>query len=103
MLRYLSLPTDVVFGAFLVSWLFTRQIGFFLVLVSTYRQSTQYIPYGWDPKSGYFWTPTVWATFVGLLGALQVFNCIWFWMVSRVAYRVVKGLSAEDTRSDDEE
>ena len=33
----------------------------------------------------------------------QVLQLIWFWMVCRVAYRVVTGKGAEDTRSDDEE
>lgn len=29
-------------------------------------------------------------------------QCIWFWMICRVAWRVVSGKGAADERSDDE-
>ena len=41
--------------------------------------------------------------FLGLLLALQVITIIWFGMICRVAYRVILGKGADDTRSDDEE
>ncbi|KAF2084886.1 longevity assurance proteins LAG1/LAC1 [Saccharata proteae CBS 121410] len=43
-----------------------------------------------------------WA-FLWLLGGLQVITLIWFWMIIKVAWRVLSGKGADDTRSDDEE
>ena len=34
---------------------------------------------------------------------LKVIQLVWFTQICRVAYRVVSGKGAEDTRSDDEE
>jgi very-long-chain ceramide synthase len=42
-------------------------------------------------------------SFLYLLGALQVIMLIWFCMIIRVAYRVLKGQGAGDVRSDDED
>ncbi|KAL0258251.1 Sphingosine N-acyltransferase lag1 [Diplodia seriata] len=42
-----------------------------------------------------------WA-FLSLLGGLQVITLVWLWMIIKVAYRVVTGQGADDTRSDDE-
>lgn len=41
-------------------------------------------------------------SFLSLLMALQVLTLIWFGMIIRVAYRVIAGKGAADTRSDDE-
>lgn len=41
-------------------------------------------------------------SFLGLLLALQVITIIWGGMICRVAYRVIMGRGADDTRSDDE-
>ena len=40
--------------------------------------------------------------FLSLLLALQVITIIWFGMICRVAYGVVTGKGAQDSRSDDE-
>lgn len=42
-------------------------------------------------------------TFVTLLSLLQVITLVWLYMIFRVAYKVVTGTGAEDTRSDDED
>jgi len=34
---------------------------------------------------------------------LQVLALVWFYMISKVAYKVITGTGAEDTRSDDED
>ena len=41
-------------------------------------------------------------TLVILLLALQVLTLMWFYMILRVAWKVIKGGGADDTRSDDE-
>jgi acyl-CoA-dependent ceramide synthase len=33
---------------------------------------------------------------------MQVMQCVWFWIICRVAWRVVSGKGAADARSDDE-
>lgn len=103
--RYLRRPvlTDATFVVFLVSWLITRQLGFFLVTLSAWFKTSTHIAGRWDPSRGvYGATPLVWG-FRTLLVVLLVMNCIWFGMACGVAWRVVRGLGAEDSRSDDED
>ncbi|EAU84743.1 longevity-assurance protein [Coprinopsis cinerea okayama7 len=105
MIRYLEvsqLATDVIFGWFMVSWFVTRHFLFILVIWSAAYDATKYIPFVVDPSRGFYLTRTAYLAFVGMLIALQILQCIWFWMICRVAYRVVTGSGAEDTRSDDE-
>jgi len=40
--------------------------------------------------------------FFYLLSGLQVITLVWLYMIGKVAYKVVTGTGAEDTRSDDE-
>ena len=46
--------------------------------------------------------PRIQYGFLGLLMALQVLTLLWFGMIVRVAYGVVTGKGAQDSRSDDE-
>lgn len=39
----------------------------------------------------------------GLLGTLQLVNCFWFFLILRIAYRLVAAGTKKDERSDDEE
>jgi very-long-chain ceramide synthase len=55
-----------------------------------------------DPNEEVCFTPTIRYAFFGLLLALQVLLLIWFGMILRIAYSVVMGKAAEDSRSDDE-
>jgi acyl-CoA-dependent ceramide synthase len=48
-------------------------------------------------------TKEILGTFVILLLALQVLTLMWFYMILRVAWKVIKGGGADDTRSDDED
>ena len=41
--------------------------------------------------------------FFYLLSGLQVLTLVWLYMIGKVAYKVVTGTGAEDTRSDDED
>ncbi|KAF6762664.1 longevity-assurance protein [Ephemerocybe angulata] len=105
MMRYLSLPqiyTDSTFGFFMLSWLVSRHILYTIVLHSTIRQLPVYVPFRFDPENGYYLTQRAHWTFCVMLTALEVLQIIWFWMICRVAWRVVMGAGAADTRSDEE-
>jgi acyl-CoA-dependent ceramide synthase len=60
------------------------------------------LPWEWAPQKGIYVNTWVVGGFPALLVVLVVMNCIWFGMACNVAWRVVMGLGAEDTRSDDE-
>jgi acyl-CoA-dependent ceramide synthase len=131
MLNYLNYPTacDAAFGIFIVSWFVTRHIFYNLVCYSIWAHvPSAGMPYGcFDPSTGAQLTKEggthIWSnimksfnepggvvcfnnrirmSFLLLLGALQVITLIWFGMIIRVAYRVISGKGAQDSRSDDE-
>jgi acyl-CoA-dependent ceramide synthase len=52
------------------------------------------------PTGHVCFNPAILNVFVGLLVGLQVLTLIWFSMILRVAYGVISGKSAEDSRSD---
>jgi very-long-chain ceramide synthase len=54
------------------------------------------------PQGQVCWTRGVMTTFVSLLFALQCVLIVWFLMIIRVAWRVIRGSEAEDSRSEDE-
>ncbi|KAK8869962.1 hypothetical protein IAR55_000532 [Kwoniella newhampshirensis] len=105
MLRYLSHTTlcDITFVIFLVSWLFSRQIGLFLVLRTLFYDAPAYIPFEWNPSQGKYLTRGTFWGFFALLCTLYVLASMWFCMACVVAVRVVRGLGAEDIREEDVE
>lgn len=105
MFRYMSLTTacDLTFIIFLVAWLFSRQIGLALLIRTVYVDGSRLIPYKWDPKSGLYFTRFTHYCFLTMLSILWILATIWFYTACMVAVRVVRGLGAEDTRSDDED
>ncbi|KAI0796838.1 longevity assurance proteins LAG1/LAC1 [Abortiporus biennis] len=105
MLRYLSLSTlcDITFGCFLLSWLVTRHFLFVIVIKSTYLDTARLIRFVWEPERDHYMTRGMYIGFVTMLTALQIIQLMWFWMIVRVAYRVISGQGAEDTRSDSED
>jgi acyl-CoA-dependent ceramide synthase len=132
MLNYLNFPlaTDIAFGIFIVSWFITRHILYNFVCWSIHAHvpSERDMPYGcfnsttgkqlsseggtaiWSNIVASFDNPggevcfnnRIRVSFLSLLMALQVLTLIWFGMIIRVAYRVLSGKNAADTRSDDE-
>ncbi|PFH46172.1 hypothetical protein AMATHDRAFT_8141 [Amanita thiersii Skay4041] len=105
MIRYLGisqLACDTTFAIFLVSWLITRHVFFLFVIKSTYYDLPRVQEFIWNPEVGSYLSTSVWLGFTTLLLALQVLQMIWFWMICRVAWRVVIGKGATDERSDDE-
>ena len=105
MLKYLNYTTacDVAFGAFLVSWFITRHMLFPLIIWSTYKDMLRYMPYGWDPENNYYVTWGIWVGYLVLMSTLEVVQLVWFKAICAVAYRVITGQGAEDTRSDGED
>ncbi|KZP32880.1 longevity assurance proteins LAG1/LAC1 [Athelia psychrophila] len=104
MLRYLDHSTlcDVTFVWFMVSWFVTRHALFVCVILkSTWLDCPRLIPFEWDPVRERYLTETAWMIFMALLSALQVIQMVWYWLICRIAWRVVMGQNAEDERSDD--
>jgi acyl-CoA-dependent ceramide synthase len=56
-----------------------------------------------DPDGLVCFNPVIRHGFLGLLLALQILTLIWFGMILRVAYSVLSGKAAQDSRSDDED
>ncbi|RIA93708.1 TLC domain-containing protein [Glomus cerebriforme] len=107
-LKYLELPsviTDMMFVVFMITWVYTRHYLYGLIIWSTYAESC--LPENnkciWDPLNGYWLTR--WSKYIILFGLvlLQILMIYWFLLILRVAWRVITGKNAEDTRSDSEE
>ncbi|KAI9780545.1 MAG: sphingosine N-acyltransferase lag1 [Geoglossum umbratile] len=132
MLKYFHFNTacDVAFGVFLVTWFGARHVLYMMLLYSVFVHLPETIPFGcysgpngkgpdpsmpapaslWkflapfmDSEGPVCWTEGVHGAFKSLLVALQVITCVWFVMIMKVAWRVIKGGAAEDSRSDDED
>ncbi|GAB7356950.1 hypothetical protein MBLNU459_g7793t1 [Dothideomycetes sp. NU459] len=119
---------DIAFGVFIVSWFVARHVFYLAVCWSIYVDVPVEMPYGcYNVETGvqtsldggsdilsnvmHAYTNTgsdvcfnsrIHYTFLALLLALQVITIVWFGMICRVAYRVLSGKGADDTRSDDE-
>lgn len=131
MLKYLhfQLACDIAFGVFMLTWFVARHILYLIVTYSVYAHVPEIISYGCysghngaiigpfpppdrighllqpfrDPEGVICWNGKILWTFLAMLIALQVIALIWFGMIMRVAWRVIHGGTAEDSRSDDEE
>ncbi|KAG2146777.1 TLC domain-containing protein [Suillus clintonianus] len=104
MFRYIGLYTlcDITFTWFLTSWFVARHVLFVIVIKSAWFDGPRLITVGWVPELGHYYSERTYNTFVYLLVALQFIQIIWFWMICRVAWRVISGQGASDDRSDDE-
>ncbi|CAJ0766783.1 15954_t:CDS:1, partial [Entrophospora sp. SA101] len=104
-LKYLAAPniiTDSMFGFFMITWAYTRHYLYGYITWATYQESCQpeYNACIWDPLNGYWLT--WWSKYIILLGLvlLQILMIYWFNLILKVAWRVIKGKNAEDSRSD---
>lgn len=104
MLRYLSyqVACDAIFVWWMLSWFVTRHVLFCKVIASTYRDIPTQVEFGWWPERGYWLTKEVHMVLVALLVILEMIQSIWSYLIIGVAYRVLKGEGADDSRSDDE-
>ena len=131
MLKYLKyrMACDITFGLFMIVWVALRHVVYLSICYSILRDVPQQIRFGcyWgsnanlkgpvDAPAGYAYliepfrdpegllcqTSGVTVTFLTMLLSLQVIFIIWFWMILNVAWRVITGSGAEDSRSDNEE
>ncbi|RPB24351.1 longevity assurance proteins LAG1/LAC1 [Terfezia boudieri ATCC MYA-4762] len=127
LLRYLGYQKlcDFAFGVFLVTWVVSRHVVYLVIVKSVYYHAPDIITYGcYLVESGERLPEGTWALsahslgshpertcftknlhmgFFYLLSGLQVLTLVWLYMIGKVAYKVVTGTGAEDTRSDDED
>lgn len=94
---------DAMFVAFMISWIFTRHIGYMFVMLSCIFDAPRLHPLRShvDFVSGNALMSTTYIVFIGLLGILQFILLIWFGMIVKVAYRVLSNAGAVDSRSDE--
>ncbi|KAF5013693.1 hypothetical protein FDECE_317 [Fusarium decemcellulare] len=130
-LKYLKLQTlcDIMFGVFVISWIFCRHIAFGMVCWSVYAHTPGIMTTGCFTGSGeniagpvpvpkderyltqplvsnsglVCYNPTVKHLFLSGLLFLEGLMIVWFVMIAKLVVRVILGENAEDTRSDDEE
>ncbi|KAI1332586.1 longevity-assurance protein [Xylariaceae sp. FL0255] len=131
-LKYLGFTTitDVIFGLFMVTWLFTRHIFYMMICWSVYFDSKRVMPSAcWKGTATILEGPLTvpnnsWTYFlepyrnpaglvcmsdglrVGFLAyllALQGVMLVWSAAIVRVAIRVLRGDGADDVRSEDED
>ncbi|KAJ2615244.1 Sphingosine N-acyltransferase lag1 [Coemansia sp. RSA 1365] len=104
-LGYITLP-NLLFGAFTISWVFTKHYLCLKMMLSIWTQGPQEIPFEKHfphyPNSfaSYPIVSVIWA----ILCVLQAILIYWFFMILRVLQRVlIQGKDAADNRSDDED
>lgn len=126
---HLQLVCDIAFGVFMVTWFVARHVLYMWVCWSIYAHIPREIRYGcykgsvhdldgpfptpddWDHLTQPFrdpvglvcWNNNIKWGFLGMLLALQCVMLVWFVSIVRVAYKVITGKGAEDSRSDDED
>ena len=131
MLNYLKyrLACDIMFGVFMVVWVLSRHLGYLAVCYSIFADYLRIVRFGcytgsntqlrgpFEPPMSlkYLITPFLnpeglicqtkltTTLFVFELLFLQVIMLVWFGMIVKVAWKVVRGRGAEDSRSEDEE
>ncbi|KAJ5777386.1 hypothetical protein N7520_000632 [Penicillium odoratum] len=131
--KYLGLSTlrDIMFGVFMVSWFLARHVWYVTnmyhiwvympdtVKIGCYHTSenklvtgpTPLPEKGWshmfeafiNPSGTICYNDSIRWGFLASLGFLQIITIIWFFMIVKVAIRVVQGNGADDIRSDDED
>jgi very-long-chain ceramide synthase len=130
-LKYLKfrLVCDIAFGAFMIVWFVARHICYMAVCWSVYAHLPEETNYGcyrgsathlegplpvpndynhliqpfFDPTGLVCFNDGIMKVFLGVLLVLQGILLIWLSMIVNVAYKVVSGEGADDTRSDDED
>ena len=130
-LKYLGFGSicDVIFGIFMVTWVIARHILYLAVCYSVWHDIPIETDFGcysgkkgalvgpfeapagfWhllepfrDPAGVVCFNNTIKWGFLSALLFLQALTLMWFWLICKVAVKVLKGGKADDVRSDDEE
>ncbi|KAI5791813.1 TLC domain-containing protein [Geopyxis carbonaria] len=130
LLKYMGYHTicDYAFGIFLIAWVITRHLLYNRIVYSAWKDSVRFIAFGCYsqnssepqqlPSGSDFYaikhtfsysndvvcfTKTIQMSFIATLVALQLITLVWLYMIMHVAWRVVQGTGADDTRSDGED
>ena len=131
MLKYLKFQKccDIAFGVFMLAWFVGRHLVYPGIIFSAQSDSPREIPFGcysptsvgneifkpmndttptefnlfFNPKETVCFSRSIQTGFVALLWILEGITLMWFYMIVRVAVKVLKGGEAEDNRSEDEE
>jgi acyl-CoA-dependent ceramide synthase len=121
---------DIVFGIFMLSWFLARHVFYILNMYHIWVHMPETInigcyhgpqdnlvanptplpEQGWlhmleaflNPSGTICYNNSILWGFLGALGFLQVLTVFWFFLILQVALRVVKGIGADDIRSDNE-
>ncbi|KAF8543194.1 TLC domain-containing protein [Trichophaea hybrida] len=111
LLKYLGYSTicDYAFGLFLVGWIAGRHGAYNMITYSVITDSLRVIKPGCYIRNTFTFktdvvcfSKPVQRCFIVLLVGLQIITLVWLYMILKVAYRVVTGAGADDTRSEDE-
>lgn len=130
-LKYLRFENacNVAFGVFMAVWVITRHVLYNMLWWSIYQNVPAQMSYGcysgataemistngYPDAFAYLFAPfrslenpicmnrTIKWIFLSFLLSLQGLSIVWFTMIARVAYGVVRHGNAEDTRSDEED
>ncbi|KAF7881703.1 uncharacterized protein EAF02_006391 [Botrytis sinoallii] len=130
-LKYLGYDKlcDFMFGLFMLSWVMARHVFYLIICYSVWADIPRVINYGCyqgkngsisgpfpppdrfghlfkpfqDPVGVVCWNNNIKWGFLGALLFLQGITLMWFWMIVKVAIKVIRGGQADDTRSDNEE
>jgi acyl-CoA-dependent ceramide synthase len=129
-LKYLGYSTicDYVFGLFIVTWFATRHVFYPLICYSIWADIPVVMDYGCysgkkgnitgpfpppdrfghllapfrDPEGIVCFDHQIKWMFLSALLLLQAIIFMWFWMIVRIAVKVLRGAEVDDIRSDDE-
>ena len=131
MIKYLKFENacNVAFGVFMATWFITRHVLYNMLWWSIYKNVPAKMPYGcysgftgemistdgYPDAFAYMFGPfrglgnpicmnrTIKWIFLSFLLSIQALSIVWFSMIVRVAYGVIRNGNAEDTRSDEED
>lgn len=96
---------DAMFVVFTISWIILRHgVYNFLFYITWLRAADLMAPSACSvapPSAKRCISQTVLNYFLALLGGLQIISLVWLFMILRIVVRFVRGDSAEDVRSDD--
>ncbi|KAG0253512.1 sphingosine N-acyltransferase lag1 [Mortierella polycephala] len=105
-IKYLGVANricDAFFGCFMVSWLYTRHYLYGYILHAFMFTAYEMIPFELDIAQGkWYCRELAWLPILGLC-LLQILMVYWFALILRIVLKILKGQSAEDDRSDDEQ
>lgn len=108
MLKYCGFSTacDYMFSLFFLFWVVLRHIVYNYITYQSWARAEILMADG-ECIAGAVqkicWTPFIINSFIALLVGLQVITCIWMYLIVKVLIKVVRGIGADDVRSDEDD